>query len=97
MFKEFLISLKNTPDGESNLLDNTQVLIGSNLGNASYHGTSNLPILLAGGSHKHGQHIQGDLKNNTPLCNLYVTMLQHFGLNIDSFSSSNGNFNSQLL
>ena len=93
MFGKFLNDLKNTPDGESNLLDNTQVLIGSNLGNAAYHGTANLPILLAGGGYKHGQHIAGNVKKNTPLCNLFVTMLQNFGLEIESFGSSSGNYN----
>ena len=43
---DFLTSLKETPEGDGNLLGNTQVLLGSNLGNASGHLT-NLPIILA--------------------------------------------------
>jgi hypothetical protein len=89
-FKDFLTALKNTPDGGSNLLNSTQVLIGSNLGDASGHGTSNLPILLAGGGWKHGQHIAGDTKNNTPLAKLFVSMLQRFGVETDAFGSGNG-------
>jgi len=89
-FKDFLVSLRNTRDGAGTLLDQTQVLIGSNLGDASGHGTSNLPILLAGGGFRHGQHIGGDTKNNTPLCNLYVSMLQRFGVETDRFGSSTG-------
>jgi hypothetical protein len=94
MFRDFLLALRNTRDGSGNLLDHTQVLIGSNLGDASGHGTSNLPILLAGGGLKHGQHIPGDKKNNTPLCNLFVSMIHQFGMQkVDSFGSSTGNMN----
>lgn len=90
MFRDFLVSLANTPDGSGTLLDHTQVLIGSNLGDASGHGTTNLPILLAGGGHKHGRHIAGDREKNTPLCNLFVTMMRRFGMRIDKFGSSAG-------
>jgi hypothetical protein len=89
-FREFLVSLRETKDGDGSLLDSTQVLIGSNLGDASGHGTSNLPILLAGGGYKHGQHIAGDPKNNTPLGKLFVNMLQRFGVETDSFGSGSG-------
>ena len=92
-FRDFLLALKNTKEGATTLLDQTQVLIGSNLGDASGHGTSNLPILLAGGGFKHGQHIAGDPKNNTPLGNLFVTMLQRFGVQTDKFGSSTGTIN----
>ena len=66
------------------------VLYGSNLGNASSHDTSNLPILLAGGGFAHGQHLAFDRKNNRPLANLYVSMLQRFGVEADRFGSSTG-------
>ncbi len=89
-FKAFLQALRDTPDGDSNLLSSTQVLLGSNLGDASGHGTRNLPVLLAGGGWKHGQHIAGDVKNNTPLCNLFVSMMQKFGMEVDKFGSSTG-------
>lgn len=89
-FRDFLLALKNTKDGAGSLLDQTQVLIGSNLGDASGHGTSNLPILLAGGGYKHGQHIAGDPNNNTPLGKLFVSMLQRFGVETDRFGSGAG-------
>ncbi|MEM7393521.1 MAG: hypothetical protein AAF492_14340, partial [Verrucomicrobiota bacterium] len=72
------------------LLDSTQVLLGSNLGNASGHTTTNLPVLLAGGGWKHGRHIAGDRKDNTPLCNLFVPMMQRFGMDVEAFGSSTG-------
>ncbi|MFZ9825097.1 MAG: hypothetical protein ACO3E9_14940, partial [Gemmataceae bacterium] len=89
-FRELLVSLKETKEGAGNLLDSTQVLIGSNLGDASGHGTSNLPILLAGGGFKHGRHVAGDSKNNTPLGRLFVSMLQNFGVETARFGSGEG-------
>ena len=92
LLRDFLTSLKDTSDGEGNLLDHSQVMIGSNLGNASWHSTDNLPILLAGGGWKHGQHIAGSRKGseNIPLCNVFVSMLQRFGMEVDAFGSSTG-------
>jgi hypothetical protein len=66
------------------------VLFGSNLGNASSHDTRNMPMLLAGGGFKHGQHLAFDTTNNYPLANLYVSMLQRLGIEAGSFSTSKG-------
>ena len=66
------------------------VLFGSNLGNASNHDTKNMPILLAGGGFRHGQHLAFDQQDNYPLTNLFVSMLQQLGLEIDNFASSTG-------
>lgn len=90
VFRDFLRSLRDTPEAGGCLLDSTQVLIGSNLGDASGHGTTNLPILLAGGSYRHGRHIAGDVKQNTPLGKLFVNMLQQFGVETDRFGSGQG-------
>lgn len=89
-FRDFLIALRDTREGGTSLLDQTQVLLGSNLGDASGHGTTNLPILLAGGGWKHGTHIAGDRKNNTPLGKLFVSMLQRHGVETGQFGSGVG-------
>lgn len=89
-FRDLLVSLRGTREGDRSLLDSTQVLIGSNLGDASGHGTTNLPILLAGGGYRHGRHIAGDAANNTPLAKLFVNMLQKFGMETDRFGSGTG-------
>jgi hypothetical protein len=86
----FLDQLAAVNEGSDSLLDETAVLFGSNMSNGSNHSNANLPILLAGGRFRHGQHLEHDKKNNTPLCNLFVSMLQHMGLEKDSFSSSTG-------
>jgi hypothetical protein len=74
------------PDGSS-LLDSTQVFFGSGLGSGSRHTNQNLPLILAGGGWKHGQHIDGQRRQ--PLCNLYLSMLQRMGAEQDYFNRSN--------
>jgi hypothetical protein len=88
--RDFLRQLQQTKEGGASLLERTMVLYGSNLGNASSHDTRNLPIVLAGGGFKHGQHLAFDRKNNAPLCKLYVSMLQRLGIEVDRFASGTG-------
>jgi hypothetical protein len=77
-------------EGDQRLLDRTMVLFGSNMGDANTHDNTNLPILLAGGGFKHGQHLAFRRDQNTPLCNLYVSMLRKMGVDTDAFGSSTG-------
>jgi hypothetical protein len=89
-FRDFLKKLKETTEEGVSLLDRTMVFFSSNLGDASTHSSKNMPILLAGGGFKHGQHLAFDPKNPPPLCNLYVSMLQRLGIEVDRFGSSTG-------
>jgi hypothetical protein len=82
--------LKTVREGEETLLDRTMVLYGSNLGDANAHSTTNMPIIFGGGGFKHGQHLAFDHSRNYPLPNLFVSMLQRMGLEVDSFASSTG-------
>ena len=82
--------LKGSKEDDESLLDRTTVFLGSNLGDASSHSTRNLPVLLAGGGFRHGQHLPFDPENPPPLCNLYVSMLQRLGIESDTFSTSTG-------
>ena len=88
--QNFLSRLKQTQEDGSTLLQRTTVLLTSNLGNASNHSNKNLPVLLAGGRFKHGQHLIFDPPDTTPLCNVFVSMLQHLGIEVDSFGTSTG-------
>jgi hypothetical protein len=72
------------------------VLYGSNMGDANTHDNTNLPIFLAGGGLRHGQHLAFGRENNKPLSNLFVTMLQRMGIDCDAFGSSNGNLSEIL-
>lgn len=87
---EFLRGLESVDDEGNSLLDQTSVLLTSNLGNASNHSNKNMPVLLAGGGFKHGQHLAFDQKRNYPLPNLFVSVLQNLGLETDEFMSSTG-------
>ena len=89
-FGGFLRKLKNSQESGDSLLDNTMVFLGSTLGNANNHDNRNMPVVLAGGGFKHGRHLAFDQKNNYPLPNLFVSMLQRLGLEIDAFGSSTG-------
>ncbi len=90
---EFLRELASVKDQHGNLLDHTAVLLTSNLGNASNHSNKNMPVLLGGGGFKHGQHLAFDQKNNYPLPNLFVSLLQHAGLETDRFASGTSTMN----
>ena len=90
LFRDLLAKLQATSEPGATLLDRTMVLFGSNLGNASSHDARNLPILLAGGGFKHGQHLALDSNKNQPLANVFVSMLQRLGLEVDSFATSTG-------
>lgn len=89
--RDLFAALATTPaaDGQR-LLDQTMVLYGSNLGDANVHNCTNLPLLLAGGGFKHGEHVAFDTLHNKPLCNLFVSMLQKMGVEADAFGSSTG-------
>jgi len=66
------------------------VLYGTPMGSANSHSNTNLPVLLAGGGFKHGQHLAFDKENNYPLANLYVSMLQRIGIETGEFSTGKG-------
>jgi hypothetical protein len=83
------------PHSDGTLLDNTMVLMGSGMGDANSHTNNDLPIMLAGGGFRHGEHkaFPKESRRRVPLCNLFVSMLQRFGVETDSFSTSTGTLN----
>jgi len=92
---EYLISrLKQIPEGEGNLLDHCMIVYGSGISDGDRHNHDNLPILLAGrggGRIETGRHLQ--YENGTPLCNLYLWMMNQMGAPADKFGDSNGELN----
>ncbi len=87
---DFLRDLKDAEESNGTMLDTTSVLMTSNLGNASSHDNRNMPVILAGGGFKHGQHLAFDKTNNYPLPNLYLSILRRHGLEADRFATSTG-------
>ena len=89
-YADLLTELSTVSESGDSLLDRTSVLFGSNLGNANAHDPSNLPILLAGGGYEHGSYVAHDASRNTPLCNLFVNLLNHLGIETNKFGTSTG-------
>lgn len=90
-FGYFLNRLKSTPEGNSNLLDNSMICYGSAIGDGNRHTHHDLPIILAGkggGTIKTGFHHK--VPTETPLSNLFVSMLDRMGASVRSFGDSTG-------
>jgi Protein of unknown function (DUF1552) len=87
----FLEKLKNTPDGDGSLLDHSLVLYGSPMGDSNVHNHKRVPLFLAG--HASGK-VKGNLhvatKDETPMANVLLTMLQKVGVKTESFGDSTG-------
>lgn len=94
MLPYFLDKLKNTPDGDSNLLHNSVVMYGSPMGDPNFHNHKKVPFILAGhagGALKGGIHLKA--KNGTPLSNVMLSLLHSLGLDeLKSFGDSEGTF-----
>ncbi len=86
----FLKKLRDTPDGDGTLLDRSMIVYGSGISDGNAHHHHNLPVLLAGKGNgafpNHGRHLL--YPKNTPMSDLYVTMLERFGAKVDSFGDS---------
>lgn len=91
-FARFLGKMASIKQFGKSLLDDTICLYGGGMGNASSHSNRNLPNLIVGGGFKHKGHLNYTGKQ-VPLGNLYVTILQKLGLEVDKFGISSGRIN----
>ncbi len=90
-FARFIGSLADTPEGEGTLLDNCLVMLGSGISDGNRHNHEDLPIVLAGrggGAIETGRRVA--FGRETPLCNLYVSLLERAGCEVESFGDSTG-------
>lgn len=89
-FAHLLDRMKSIKEGEGTLLDNTLLLFGSSMRDGNAHSPKNLPLVLAGhgGGLQGGRHLVSD--NDTPMCNLFLSMLQLGGVKADRFGDSTG-------
>jgi Protein of unknown function (DUF1552) len=90
-FGYLLQRLKQVPEGSGSLLDHCMLVYGSGIADGDRHNHDGLPILLAGcgnGTLKPGRHIR--CATDTPLTNLYVSLLQRMAGPVDSFGDSTG-------
>lgn len=91
LFAEFVQKLSAVQESGGSLLDRCIILFGSGMSDGNAHDPDNLPILLAGGADliPAGRHLEFQ-QGSTPLCNLYLSMLQKLGVAADSFGDSTG-------
>lgn len=93
-FARFLERLRSIvdPNSDGTLLDHTMALFGSGMGNANSHTNHDLPVILAGGGFRHGRTLSlpDSANQRIPLTNLFVSMLQQFGVETDTFATSTG-------
>jgi hypothetical protein len=91
LFAEFIEKMKNTPEGDSNLLDQSLIVYGSGLSDGNVHTHDQLPTLLVGrggGAVAPGRHIV--YQRETPVTNLFATMLEYAGVRPDHVGDSTG-------
>ncbi len=91
LFAYVLERMQAVPEGEGTLLDNSLVYYGSGLGNANQHTPFDLPVLIAGsagGAVQPGRHVRSEL--DTPLNNLWLSVLQAFDISLPRFGNSTG-------
>ena len=89
MVPYLLEKLKNTPDGDGNLLDHSMVLYGSAMSDGNQHNHAPLPVVLAGaasGRLKGGRHIRNP--KDTTMSNLLLAMLHKLNIEADHFGDS---------
>ena len=79
---------------EAQVFDHTAVVFGSGMGNGSSHSNRNLPVILAGGGMNHQGHVVCPAEDHkrVPLSNLWLSMLQWFGVEVGRFGKSTGTF-----
>jgi len=90
----FLKKLKETPDGDSNLLENSLLIYGSPMGNSNVHNHKRCPLFFAGhagGALKGNMHIKAP--DGTPMANAMLGALRGIGLDLPSFGDSNAEMN----
>lgn len=86
-----LTRMKSIREGESTLLDNSMIVYGSGISDGNRHNNENLPILLAGsggGTIEPGRHIR--YETETPMCNLFLSMLDRMDVNVPFIGDSTG-------
>ncbi len=84
---------------EAQIFDETLIVFGSGMSDGSIHSNRNLPVLLAGGGFKHQGHVicPAEQPNRVPLSNLWLSVLQWFGVESDRFGRSTGTFSPMKL
>jgi hypothetical protein len=90
-FAKWLTKLKSISEGDSNLLDNCMIVYGAGLSDGNRHSHEDLPTLMAGSAGKHFQTGRRIVcRRETPMCNLFLTMMDRMGVRTEHFGDANG-------
>jgi hypothetical protein len=98
LFAYYVEKLRATQDGDGSLLDHMMVIYGAGMSDSNRHDPNNLPLLLvggAGGRLKGGRHIK--YRDNPPMANLLITLMDKLGLPIEQIGNSTGKLELQAL
>ncbi len=90
-FAYFLERMDKTPEGDGSLLDHSMIMYGCAISDGDRHNHDDLPILVAGsgsGAMRTGRHVK--FEKETPVANLFISMLNSVGVNVDAFGDSTG-------
>jgi hypothetical protein len=91
LYRYFLEKMRSVPDGDGSLLDHSLLVYGSPLSDGNMHLYKDLPVLLVAGS---ATGVEGDrhvrYPENTPIANLYLSLLDKLGIHLESFGDSTG-------
>ena len=88
-FAYFVDKLRSVKEGDGTLLDSCMVVYGSAINDGNRHNNENLPVLLAGrggGTIDPGRHVRHE--RETPMCNLFLSMLDRVGASVESIGDS---------
>jgi len=90
-FASFVEKLKSTKEGDGNMLDNSMIVYGAGLSDGNAHTHEDLPTIIAG---RGGNYIKTGrrmvVRRETPMCNLFITMMDRMGVNVEHFGDSTG-------
>src|SRR5215470_9442955 len=98
LLARFATKLRETPDGDGNLLDHSMILQGSGLSNSDQHSHIDLPLVLVGGGAgqlKGGRHLR--FPKDTPMNNLHMALLEKVGVPVEKFGDGTGRVNLEPL
>jgi Protein of unknown function (DUF1552) len=93
-FAGFVEKMKSTREGDRSLLDNSMIVYGAGLSDGNAHLHEDLPTLIAGrgGNYfKTGRRVLA--RRETPMCNLFLTMMDRMGVPVERFGDSTGRLN----
>ena len=93
MLTHLLDGLKDSMEGDANLLDKTMIIYGSSMGDPNIHNHRRCPLIVLG--HANGQ-LEGNMHlkapDRTPMANAMLTMMHKLGLEEEGFGDSTGEF-----